>query len=105
MTDELLQKLKDAGFPQTEEPNVCGHCGDGGPDTGFKHPTAQELFEACRSDLHFIFICEDQNGFHAWTVSVDKGVEPRLDSYFGDGKTILEALAYLYLTLKEQKKI
>lgn len=42
MNDELLLKLKNAGFPIQQ---TCGHCGEGyGADV---EPTLSELIEAC----------------------------------------------------------
>lgn len=83
MNDELLLKLKNAGFPIQQ---TCGHCGEGyGADV---EPTLSELIESCVDSFDSLI----NIGSFGWRATSFFNVE-------GNGETPEKAVANLYLAL------
>lgn len=105
MNEELAEKLKRAGFPQTDEPYICGHCGDGGP-IEIRYPTLSELIEACGDRFHvlqFLIRGHSVNGkiMNPWN-AFPKPIPSEI-VFRGDGSTPEEAVANLWIALNENK--
>ena len=92
---EKCKELKEAGFPQTEDPNVCGHCGDGGPNNDVRMPTLSELIEACGDRLYNIDFLHDMNLVIARGYGKNEIIEMQATNPE-------EAVANLYLALKKK---
>lgn len=98
MNYELAKELKDAGFPQTDEPNICGHCGDGGPDTEVRYPTLSELIEACGD--RFASLIRKNGGWESNSKFLSNK-DGTVDAHNWIGSTPEEAVTRLWLALNK----
>lgn len=88
MNYELAKKLKDAGFPQTDDEQRTANHPDGVSDWAYC-PTLEELIEACGNTFDALIFNADGR----WTCSGSGSIV--------EGDTPEEAVANLYLKLHE----
>lgn len=89
MNDELLLKLKNAGFPIQQ---TCGHCGEGyGADV---EPTLSELIEACGKGFEYLHFDGKE-----WCCNNLAETDGTSKFIMTEGKSADEAVANLWLAL------
>jgi len=95
MNYELAKELKEAGFPQSNNPcTACFNAGPGNRCSNCGFPTLSELIEACGEDFWNLGIFRHDGRF-PWVAS-------SVDPLTGSGSTPEEAVARLWLALNKK---